>query len=495
MPILGDFVSRRLPSGFVRTWDHWLQNALKTSRQDLGSHWLDIYLTSPMWRFFLSPGICGEEAWAGILMPSVDSVGRYFPLTLAASIERPAYLPQMFLSAMDWFLKLEQLALSVLENDVDVDKFDRDLRKVMFPVHKPAVESAFPKILSFEENEKAYFHIDIIQIENMDDAFIRLSAELLIKFIAEYSLWGTTGSEHIEPCLKVFKGLPPAEAFSEFLAGRIDPKEYLVNEAFSPSTAGERIDYTTKSKQRTVDDNTVRIRWRSFAQSITGKVRKKNEDAYLERSEVGLWAVADGMGGHRAGEVASQAVVTALSTVPSTDTLESFVESVVAALQKVDAELIEIASQWGPDQILGTTVVVFLAVGDRCTAVWAGDSRLHRYRGGVLSQLTQDHSLVSELSQQNIFTQTETSHSVNKNIITRAVGVTGDLQFDQIDFEAMVGDTYLLCSDGLEREVSTQEIEDIIGGKRCERIAQNLIDLALSRGARDNVTVVVLKAE
>ncbi|MCG8100523.1 MAG: type VI secretion system-associated protein TagF, partial [Candidatus Thiodiazotropha taylori] len=82
IPSLGDFVTRRLPRGFIAPWETWMQEAIANSREQLGDFWLDNYLTSPMWRFALSPGICGEQGWAGILMPSVDRVGRYYPFTL-----------------------------------------------------------------------------------------------------------------------------------------------------------------------------------------------------------------------------------------------------------------------------------------------------------------------------------------------------------------------------------------------------------------------------
>ena len=129
LPILGDFLSRRLPARFVQTWDTWLQEALSTSRKQLGAEWLEIYLYSPIWRFILSPGNCGPTAWAGILMPSVDKVNRYFPFTLAVSINEQNAYPSLFVAAAPWFDKLEQLALSALEDNVNLDEFDRHLQE------------------------------------------------------------------------------------------------------------------------------------------------------------------------------------------------------------------------------------------------------------------------------------------------------------------------------------------------------------------------------
>ena len=86
LPMVGDFVSRRLPNDFISSWDSWLQSAIAASREELGDDWLKNYLTSPIWRFLLSPGLCGNQAVAGIMMPSVDRVGRYYPLTVAVQI-------------------------------------------------------------------------------------------------------------------------------------------------------------------------------------------------------------------------------------------------------------------------------------------------------------------------------------------------------------------------------------------------------------------------
>ena len=128
LPAVGDFVSRRLPALFVRTWDAWIQEALTVSREQLDTEWLDVYLTSPIWRFIMNPGDGGEKASVGILMPSVDKVGRYFPLTLAAMLDNREALPYLFIAAADWFDALEQLALSALEDGFQLDIFDRELQ-------------------------------------------------------------------------------------------------------------------------------------------------------------------------------------------------------------------------------------------------------------------------------------------------------------------------------------------------------------------------------
>ncbi len=131
VPTHRDFLSRRLPRSFLAPWDHWLQEAIATSRVQLGEAWLQAYLVNPLWRFCLSPGLCGPELWAGIVMPSVDRVGRYFPLSIVASLPRGAALFGIPVRAQAWFDEAEAVILSALEDDAfEVDQFDEGVRQL-----------------------------------------------------------------------------------------------------------------------------------------------------------------------------------------------------------------------------------------------------------------------------------------------------------------------------------------------------------------------------
>jgi serine/threonine protein phosphatase PrpC len=241
-------------------------------------------------------------------------------------------------------------------------------------------------------------------------------------------------------------------------------------------------------------DEKERFQWFSYAATTVGKHRKINEDAYLEIPEIGLWAVADGMGGHSCGDVASKTVIEALGTLSSPGNIESYTACTMECLRTVNANLLEMASDTDKGGIIGSTVVVMIAVGMRCAAVWAGDSRLYQYRNGALTQLTNDHSLMTELSQQGILVEDTPDAEKAANIVTRAVGADPDLSFDVVPFEAEAGDLYVLCSDGLVKEVNDREIEQILQQQECRDSAQHLVELALQRGARDNVTIVVAHA-
>ncbi len=132
MPALGDFASRRLPPEFISRWDEWLQHGIAASRAALGDQWLDIYLNSPIWRFVLWPGVCGEIPWAGVLMPSVDNVGRYFPLTVAVALTPEFDMTAVF-EAHDWYTALEDVALSALRLDGSIDELEEALAQYPFP--------------------------------------------------------------------------------------------------------------------------------------------------------------------------------------------------------------------------------------------------------------------------------------------------------------------------------------------------------------------------
>lgn len=214
----------------------------------------------------------------------------------------------------------------------------------------------------------------------------------------------------------------------------------------------------------------------------------------LERPEAGLWVVADGMGGHAAGDVASHAVVHPLSLVQRPDALADFVEAVEDALMSVNQQLRDYATQELGGRTVGSTVVVLLLSARTGVCLWAGDSRLYRLRGGQLSRISRDHSAVQEMVDAGAITQEEADRHPKSNVITRAVGGSERLLVDAAVFAPETGDTYLLCSDGLYNEVA----EDVIRRKLAlapEDAVKQLLDEALQNGGRDNVSMVVVRLE
>lgn len=234
------------------------------------------------------------------------------------------------------------------------------------------------------------------------------------------------------------------------------------------------------------------IRWTSAAASHVGLVRAINEDASLDRPHRGLWAVADGMGGHDAGDLASRMVVGALDSMAPAPSLAASIEQVRHQLDAVNRAL-RVAAVVRDVPLIGSTVVIMLAWECYCAYLWAGDSRIYRLRNGHLKQLSRDHSQVEEQRSQGypIAQEMPPLH----NVITRAVGAMETLELDQGSSPVADGDVFLLCSDGLSNQVSEEAIARTLASGSCAQAVSTLIDLALKGGGRDNITAVVVHAE
>lgn len=238
----------------------------------------------------------------------------------------------------------------------------------------------------------------------------------------------------------------------------------------------------------------VGIDWQSAARTHVGNVRKLNEDALLDRPDLGLWVVADGMGGHQAGDVASRLIVESLEGLqpePDANTLESTIRT---ALIRVNGELRAMAMAKDANSIIGSTVAVMIGGGDRSICLWAGDSRIYRLRDGALGQLTRDHSQVEDMIERGMITRAEAEEHPAANVITRAVGADDAIDIDRCEAAVQPGDIYLLCSDGLNKTVPEREISQILAQGTCLESVRALLHLALVRGARDNLSAVVVHA-
>ncbi|MEO7497763.1 MAG: protein phosphatase 2C domain-containing protein [Massilia sp.] len=226
---------------------------------------------------------------------------------------------------------------------------------------------------------------------------------------------------------------------------------------------------------------TAEFRWTSAARTDVGLVRNRNEDAYLAQPSRGLWAVADGMGGHAYGDVAGRMVGDALAGVPTGDSISQFAASARERLLGVNQQLRAEAMARGVP-VMGSTVVVLLACGHELACLWAGDSRIYLYRHARLRQLTRDHNQAAP-------------GGLAANMITRAVGAADALDLDQELLDVRDGDMFLLCSDGLSNPVDEQAIAAALASGDCAQATQSLIAQALANGGRDNVTAVVVRAD
>lgn len=228
-----------------------------------------------------------------------------------------------------------------------------------------------------------------------------------------------------------------------------------------------------------------------YAATHPGRVRSRNEDSFIVRPEIGVAAVSDGMGGHAAGDVASKTVICALEEVAAQESAE-------ALLTKCKENLI-VANRWIRDftirkggGVVGATLVLLLTHDARFTCMWAGDSRAYLLRDGAISQITTDHNEAETLFREGVLTREEAKNWPRRNVITRAVGVADNIQFEVTDGAMVAGDIFVLCSDGLTTHVEDNEIAELTLATDPQVSCESLIDLALARGGSDNVTVIVL---
>lgn len=225
-----------------------------------------------------------------------------------------------------------------------------------------------------------------------------------------------------------------------------------------------------------------------------GKKRKLNEDAILDDAGSGIWAVADGMGGHEAGEVASAQIVEALSEMKGGGGLQSDKDLACERLQEVNASLITLARNSGDDdKTIGSTVAALLIRDHQYCCIWAGDSRVYLVRDRTIAQLTTDHSLVNDLVRSGMVSPEEAVSHPDSNVITRAVGAKSQLVLDTCEDKVLAGDIFLLTTDGVNRVVSDEELCDILLTRNPGQAVETVRHAVLSRGAPDNLSIVVVR--
>jgi serine/threonine-protein phosphatase Stp1 len=225
--------------------------------------------------------------------------------------------------------------------------------------------------------------------------------------------------------------------------------------------------------------------------SHRGTVRTRNEDAFVDRSDIGVWAVADGAGGHGAGDVASAAAAAAIADLPAGLSAAEVLAQVRLRLDAVHADLQRRCAGSATGEIMATTVVVLMARGEHFACLWAGDSRAYLLRDGGLCQITHDHSLVQEMVEAGALAPEDAENHPQANIITRALGSPEPLQLDKVSGRVLPGDVMLLCTDGLFKALPLADIARVMASGAGP---QTLLDQALRAGARDNVTALIIQA-
>ena len=231
--------------------------------------------------------------------------------------------------------------------------------------------------------------------------------------------------------------------------------------------------------------------WRSRGTTHVGRVRHINEDAFFDSSSAGLWAVADGMGGHSRGDYASKAVVNAFKKFSRHDQLSANIQAIEADLESVN----ETCRSAFRGKRIGTTVALMFEYGEQCFFVWAGDTRIYRLREGRLTLMTQDHSVAQEKCARGELSPEEAATHKSAHVLTRAIGVHQTLRLDMRHCAAQAEDRYLICSDGLYNHLTFNDIEAFLA-QPCglQELLDSLMASALDGGGRDNITAVVIEA-
>jgi protein phosphatase/serine/threonine-protein phosphatase Stp1 len=234
--------------------------------------------------------------------------------------------------------------------------------------------------------------------------------------------------------------------------------------------------------------------FRSHAITHPGTKRGHNEDTFVDRPDLGLWAVADGAGGHQAGDVASEMIATTLKTIPDVLGAEEILAQVRLRISATHTALQECAASKGEGALVASTVVILIVRNEHFACLWAGDSRAYLLRDDVLQQITRDHSLVQELVDAGALDAADADGHPHSNVITRAVGDLAEtMELDKVTGRVAVGDRFLLCSDGLSKVVDDAAIAELMEGTDVADIADKLVAEALERRTTDNVTAVVVE--
>jgi protein phosphatase len=225
-----------------------------------------------------------------------------------------------------------------------------------------------------------------------------------------------------------------------------------------------------------------------------GLKRTRNEDNFLLRPEAGLWAVADGMGGHGGGDVASRIAVDALRRLTVEPTGQGRLAAVEAAVEAANADILHFAAREGR-AVMGTTLVALLVFEAHYACLWCGDSRAYLMRDGALRQLTRDHSETQDLVDRGVLDPDEAKRWPRRSVLTRALGPAAEVELDRVSDRWAPGDMFLLCSDGLTAHCDEADIAAALAPGAPQAACDGLIALTLQRGASDNVTVLVLRCE
>ncbi len=233
---------------------------------------------------------------------------------------------------------------------------------------------------------------------------------------------------------------------------------------------------------------------KSAARTDCGKVREKNEDAFINYPDRKIWVVADGMGGHEHGELASRMVVEAVADIQLSDNFNDRIKQITTALRQVNKAFTQDKTvvQGQPPTVMGSTVIVLLIDNHRMACIWAGDSRCYLFRKNNIYQVTKDHALWQELVDEQAFSEKEAQQQKGSFALTRAIGANEELHLEIVEMEIISGDKFLLCSDGVYQYIRYDQLYQVMTKPSPQLAVEQLFQDVLATEAKDNLTAIVV---
>jgi type VI secretion system protein ImpM len=397
LPCNGDFLQRRVPQLFLDAWDPWLQECVHESRKALQEKWLPTYLTSPLWRFVLPDSVCGSGAYAGLLAPSVDRVGRYFPLTIVGQIDITTNPLEFATQQLAWFDGLESLVIKAMEEpSLDLEWFDAQVVELGYQLDEQgsAIAENFTDLFERSKfpKESTSWRVPLGGIGALQSAINVFAYRELSAQLRPASVWWTEGSEALSACWLSVRGLPAPERFAAMLSGSwaeqgwrdlgdISGAELIPSE--SPAPADHLLQDLHEPPQPAAPRVTV--------PDVQLSAIETNRAAFISRPEIGLWAVVGSEQGIDPSAV--RLIADALQQLPPASSLTALVESVRGTLSEVHRGLLHMATRDVLRVESHANVVVFLLRGAECAFMSAGQVQTLRVRARKIEWLDKaDHT-------------------------------------------------------------------------------------------------------
>jgi type VI secretion system protein ImpM len=375
LPCNGDFLQRRVPQAFLDVWDPWLQECVHASRETLQEGWLPAYLTSPVWRFVLPEAICGSGAYAGILAPSVDRVGRYFPMTIVTQVDVDANPLDLAIERRPWFDALESLLVTALgESEIDLEWFDAQVIEYThfldggLDPSGPALKDLFQRSQFPKQGE--YWRTPLASAASLQAAVNAFTYRELSAQLRPASVWWSEGSGSAAPAWLSLRGLPAPDRFAALLNGQWaqqgwqDLGELPITREISVHVESE------SASQATMVDSIPLAQPRVTVPEVQLSAIESNRAAFIIRPELGLWAVA--ATDRDLDPTAVRMIADALQQLTAAPSLSALVEAVRLTLTEVHRNLSRLAVRDVQRIDAWANVVTLLSSGTECAFLSAG---------------------------------------------------------------------------------------------------------------------------